>query len=69
MKVGQTGLGLGYKMVNKIMCSLEGGYSYFKGVLTYIFKSKKEGLLKIKINLIVKKLHDWGMVTYHDLPL
>lgn len=61
MKVGQTGLGLGYKMVNKIMCSLEGGYSYFKVVLTYIFKSKGEGLLKTKINLIVSYLlgHDY----------
>lgn len=56
-------------MVNKIMCSLEGGYSYFKGVLTYIFKSKGEGLLKTKINLTVKKLCCWGMVTCPDLPV
>ena len=35
MKVKESKVKIGlYRIVNKIMCSLDGGYAYFKGMLT-----------------------------------
>ena len=36
----------------KIMCSLKGGYAYFKGVSSWMHKSNGQDLLKAKINLL-----------------
>ena len=43
---------LDYRLVNKIMCFLEGGY--FKGVLTEMCRNNGQGLLKAKINFLLK---------------
>ena len=55
--------GLDYRIVNKIRCSLQGGYAYFKGVLTRIHKNHGEALLKAKMNLLLKTLYAWALAN------
>ena len=54
-----------YGIVNKIMCSLEGGLT---GVLTCRLRNSRQGLLKAKIGLLLKQLFAWGVTTHQDLP-
>lgn len=55
IKEDDMGGGLDYKKVNKITCFLEG--DYFKGVLILDAQKHGQGLVKAKINLLLKKLY------------
>ena len=56
---GESTVGIKYQWVNEIVWSLEGGYYYFSGVLTYqqMHGDNGQSLLKAKINLLLKKLN------------
>lgn len=41
-----------YSRVNKITCSLEGGYAYFRGVFAWMHKNNGPGWLKVMKNLL-----------------
>lgn len=58
-EVGESKAGLDYKIVSKILCSLEGGYAYFKGSLTKKPRNSGQGLLKVETDLSLKKLEAW----------
>lgn len=44
---------IGYRVVDKVMCVLEEGYTYLKGMLTQVYRNNGQGLLK---NILLKKL-------------
>lgn len=66
MKVGESKLGLDYRIVHKIKCPFEGGHAskviWKRGPSKVCEPKCKEtatGLLKAKTNLLVKKLQVW----------
>lgn len=40
---------------------------YFKGILSQMHKNR-QGSLKVKINLLLRKPQAWDVMTHHDLP-
>lgn len=62
------------KVINKMICFLEGGPN-LQGVLLPACQrcvnlhalNNGRGLLKAKINLSPKKVYSWGVTSHHDL--
>lgn len=67
LKVGESRWGLDCRIVNKIVCSFEGGQKRgISKVLTQIHRNSGPGRLKAKINLLLKS-SAWGVTPHHDL--
>ena len=58
MGVDKARQGLDYRIVNKIMCSLEDSQILFQ----------KPVNLDAQTDLVLKNFYAWGMTTHHDLP-
>ena len=60
-------VGLDYRIVNKIMCSLEGGYGIFQMCVNPEAQRQRTGFAESQDKPSLKTLCAWGMTTSHDL--
>ena len=64
-----------YRTVNKIMCSLEDGYTYFKGVLTWMHKNinraslRQRQTLKKLLTIAYSKCIAKKYINIYSLPI
>ena len=57
-----------YKIVSKIIFSLESGNSLLKRCINLDARKQWTGLTQDKYKPFIKKLYIWGVTTHHHLP-